>query len=137
MAHLISWFEIPVKNFDQAAEFYGKVLSRKIEIFNFNGARHGVLAKYVSEVGGAIVETEDFEPNKKGPLLYLRVVDLYSALEAVTKNGGKIIMEKTLIRNENLGQNSVVPHTQIDGKIGYIAKFEDPDGNILGLHGNS
>lgn len=119
MANLINWFEIPVKDFDRAAKFYGEILDGKVEKEDFAGALMGFLPMDGDGVGGAISKADGFEPSDKGTLVYFNCgEDLASTLDRVESAGGKIIVPKTLITPE----------------IGYFAIFMDTEGNKLALH---
>jgi hypothetical protein len=69
-------------------------------------------------IGGCLVEGQGYEPSNKGSLIYLNGGDDLSVpLSKVEKAGGKITLPKT-----SLGPN------------GFMAHFEDTEGNKVGLH---
>ena len=123
MKNAINWFEIPVKNFDRAKTFYETILGGEISVMPQNPQmppmKYGFLPFDMKEgVGGGIVEAEGYEPSQKGSLIYLNGgEDLSVALSKVEKAGGKIILPKT-----SIGQN------------GFMAYFEDSEGNKVALH---
>lgn len=120
MANVINWFEIPAKNFDKACEFYGKVLGGDIHKMDTpTGGKMGLLPGSMADgVGGAVVQSEGYEPSQKGSVVYLNGgEDLSVPLSKVEKAGGKIVMPKTAI-----GQN------------GFMAHFIDVEGNRVALH---
>ena len=120
MANVINWFEIPAKNFDRARTFYSKVLGGEIHTMDSpNGLKMGFLPGSAPDaVGGAIVNGEGYEPTTKGSLVYLNGGDdLSGPLSRVEKAGGKVLLPKT-----SIGEN------------GFIAHFQDTEGNRVALH---
>jgi len=129
MANVITWFEIPVKNFQRASDFYGKVLDGPIQPIDQPGAMMPTIKNYgflpgsgdQTEVGGAIVEGEGYEPSQEGSTVYLNGGDdLSGALSRVEEAGGKVIVPKTAI-----------------GENGFMAQFIDTEGNRVALHSQS
>lgn len=122
MTNAISWFEIPVKDFTRAQQFYSKLYGEEVkEMPTPDGTRYGMLP-HSSEnggVGGGIMETaEEVELVTNGITVYLNGgEDLSDPLSRVEAAGGKIIMPKT-----SIGEN------------GFMAQFIDTEGNRLALH---
>lgn len=121
MANAINWFEIPVSDFQRAKKFYEIILGSPVYemqmgknlmgFFHMGDDRNGV--------GGAIVKGEGYEPCEKGSLIYLNAQpDLANAISRVEQAGGKVIMDKTIVRED----------------IGYIALLLDTEGNRVALH---
>ncbi|TMI96695.1 MAG: VOC family protein [Bacteroidetes bacterium] len=120
MANAINWFEIPVKNFDRAKTFYETILTTTMQSFDAMGMKSAFFpaALESGNVGGCIIEGPGYEPAKKGALVYLSGGDdLSIVLSKVEPAGGKIILPKTAI-----------------GANGFMAHFEDSEGNKVGLH---
>jgi predicted enzyme related to lactoylglutathione lyase len=119
MKNAINWFEIPVKNFDKAKTFYETILGSKMQPMEMPGMKSAFFpADLQNGIGGCITEAKGYEPSKMGSLVYLNGgEDLSVPLSKVEKAGGKIIMPKTAI-----GQN------------GFMAHFEDTEGNKVALH---
>ncbi len=122
MTNAISWFEIPVKNYERAKQFYESVTSSKIKdhhmpeqnikygMFHYDNDNNGV--------GGGLIEGKDQVPTTDGPTIYLNGgEDLSKPLSKVIDAGGKIIMPKT-----DIGEN------------GFMAQFIDTEGNRIALH---
>ncbi|GAA3626721.1 VOC family protein [Flavivirga jejuensis] len=122
MKNAVNWFEIPVKDYQRAKQFYATVIGTEITdhhmpdetikygIFNYDMENNGV--------GGAIIQGEGQTPTTEGATIYLNGGDdLGLPLSRVEPNGGKILMPKTNI-NEN----------------GFIAQFIDTEGNRIALH---
>jgi uncharacterized protein len=119
MAHALSWFEIPVTNFNRAKSFYEKVLGITIEAMPMGPITMGMLSSDPTAVGGAIVHDENSSPSKNGTLVYLNGgEDLAVMLSRVAQAGGSVVMPKTEIGND----------------FGFYAHFIDTEGNKLGLH---
>lgn len=122
MKNAVNWFEIPVKNYERAKNFYAKVLGTNI-IDNHmpeKSMKYGIFSHQENGngVGGAIIEAADFEPSTQGSTVYLNGGDdLGLPLMRVEHNGGKIVMPKT-----NIGDH------------GFIAQFLDTEGNRVALH---
>lgn len=114
------WGEIPVDNMDRAVAFYGKHfgVSFKREIIN--------------DMEMAVLETEDREaasiglakhammkPSAHGSVLYLHLSDKLSPLvERISQAGVNILLPVMPIK---------------EGECGFIALFEDSEGNTVGL----
>ena len=68
------------------------------------------------EFSGGLSLTQS-KPTTGTSVFYINVSDINDKLQVVTENGGKIILEKTTL----------------PGDQGFIGRFEDPFGNILGI----
>lgn len=120
MANAINWFEIPVKNFNRAKTFYETIFGTTMQPFEAMGMKSAFFPADLENgsIGGCIIEGQRYEPANKGSLVYLNGGDdLSVALSKVEQAGGKIIMPKTAI-----------------GPNGFMAHFEDSEGNKVGLH---
>jgi uncharacterized protein len=116
----VSWFEIPVKNFENAKNFYRTIFEFDMPEMQMGPNRMGILLHdQGSGVGGAIVSGEWYEPSVSGTMVYLNAnPDLTIVLDRVQKAGGEVLVPKT-----NIGEN-----------MGYFAIFKDVEGNRVGLH---
>ena len=116
----VSWFEIPVKNFDTARKFYQAIFDYDMPEMQMGPNRMGILLHdQGSGVGGAIVAGEWYEPNMAGTMVYLSAnPDLSAVLGRVEKAGGSVLVPKT-----NIGDN-----------MGFFAIIRDCEGNRVGLH---
>ncbi|ASS48944.1 MAG: glyoxalase [Candidatus Fluviicola riflensis] len=119
MINSINWFEIPVKDFDRAKAFYGKLFDAEIQEMPHPDYKYGILpCDMQNGVGGGIVQGEGFEPSMTGPVIYLNGGDdLSGPLSRIEAAGGKVLMPKTSI-----------------GSNGFMAHFIDTEGNKLALH---
>ena len=138
MGDLITWFEIPTKDFDRALSFYRNVFNRQMDIFVFSGVRHGVF-KQEGRISGAIVESKNKDSDQYGPVLFFNAnPDMTEIIDLVKDNGGSILLPKTLITNTRSEDGMAeIPKNLIDGNIGYFSYFEDCEGNKMGLYSNS
>lgn len=116
---LISMFEIPAIEISRAVEFYQAILDVKVEKMDMPGMHMGIFPYEGQLVTGVIIKAEGYKPSADGVTIYLNGGDnLQVILDKVEKNGGKILIPKTLHADES----------------GYFAIFLDSEGNKLGLH---
>ena len=122
MKSAISWFEIPVTDFNRAKKFYTKVLGIGITdhpmpdptmeygVFDYKPEKDGI--------GGAIFKGEGQNPSMEGATVYLNGGnDLSLPLSRVERAGGKVLTPKTDI-----------------GEHGFMALLVDTEGNKVALH---
>lgn len=122
MKNAISWFEIPVKDYERAKQFYTTVMDSEITDHHMpeQNMKYGMFAHDTDNngVGGGLIEAEGQTPTTNGPTIYLNGgEDLSKPLEKVEHAGGKILMPKT-----DIGEN------------GFMAQFLDTEGNRIALH---
>lgn len=117
----VSWFEIPVLDFERARGFYSQIFDFDMPVMVIGAVQMGMLLndRENQGIGGAICQGEGYVPAQNGTLIYLNGgQDLTTVLNRVQKAGGKILVPKTLIDPEN----------------GHFAIFIDTEGNKIGLH---
>ena len=120
MSNAISWFEIPVKNFERAKSFYNTMLATEIKDTPMEGVKYGMFTydEDNNAVGGGIIEMTGYTPSENGVLVYLNGGDdLSLPLSRVEKAGGTVVLPKT-----DIGEN------------GYMAQVLDTEGNKIALH---
>ena len=120
MKNAINWFEIPVKNFDRAKKFYGAIYGAKLKEMDMGDYKMALLPfdEKKGGVGGGIMHGKGYVPSQKGTVVYLNGgSDLKVVLNKVKKAGGKVLKAKFKI-----------------GDAGYLAYFQDTEGNKVGLH---
>ena len=120
MVHAISWFEIPVKDFNRAKTFYETILDTAMQPVEAMGMKSAFFPADLEKggIGGCIIEGQGYEPANKGSLIYLNGgEDLSVPLSKVKQSGGKVVLPKTAI-----------------GPNGFMAHFEDTEGNKVGFH---
>lgn len=114
----VNWFEIPVVDIVRARDFYEYVLECQL---TFQERKRMKLAEFPMEDGpgatGALVQAIGYTPHHSGTLVYFTVDNLEETLARVEQKGGKLLIPKTDI-----------------GEHGYIAHFEDSEGNQVALH---
>jgi uncharacterized protein len=123
MANALNWFEIPVNNLNRASGFYEAIFVIRMQQLSLgNGLKMALFPVATGTVGGALCEHSGFyKPSHDGVLVYLNGnPNLQAILDRVEENGGKIVMGKT----------------QISPEYGYMALFEDTEGNRIALRSN-
>lgn len=120
MANAINWFEIPVTDYDRAKKFYESILDVQLSDVANGPVKYGFFPHDMQAHGasGSLVKADGYTPSDQGSLVYLTASpDLTRALDKVEGAGGKVIMPKTAI-----------------GENGFIAHFQDTEGNRVALH---
>jgi len=117
--HVANWFEIPVKDLDRASKFYEKVFDVKLSPEVMGGMKLAMFPYTEGATGapGALVVGDSYEPSHAGTVVYFSVEDILETLRRINTNGGKTLIPKTAI-----------------GQYGFIAQYEDTEGNRLALH---
>lgn len=114
----VTWFEIPALDFNQAVQFFNHIFGIEMKQ-NVTDENSMAFFPVKTGIGGAVIAGPGSIPSDKGPLLYLNGGhDLNTVLNKVEEVGGRIIMSKTLISEDE----------------GYFAIFIDSQGNKLALH---
>lgn len=119
----LSWFEIPVHDFDRARKFYSQIFNYEMpeEQLGLKRKAFFLYDNLNNGVGGAIVQGSEYFPSQRGTLIYLHAGDdLTEVLERVEAAGGKIELDKR-------------PVSELQD-LGYFAIIFDPDGNRVALH---
>jgi len=116
---LITWFEIPVKDYDKSKKFYTEIFGFELNEMEMDGKKFGMFPSKPEQTGGAIVQGEGYAPNSDGVLIFLSAGDdVANVLNKVEPAGGKV----------------VVPKTKVNDEVGTIGIFIDNEGNKIGLH---
>lgn len=116
--HILSWFEVPVSNFERSKKFYEAVLGTAMDTETLDGFQMAYFPFFNGRPTGCITKAPGNEPNETGTLIYLNGnPDLSTMLDRVQLAGGKVLQPKTLISPE----------------YGYYAHFMDTEGNKIGL----
>lgn len=118
----LSWFEIPVSDFERAKTFYQKIFDYEMPEMNMEGVRMGIFLhdRDNGGIGGAICSGQGYTPSgQNGPKVYLNCgKDLNTVLGRVEAAGGK----------------SILPKTEIGENMGHFAFINDTEGNVIGLY---
>ena len=115
----VNWFEIPVRDIEKARKFYEVAFGTKLtreEMGPFTMAFFP-MTQGVPGAAGTLIKGESYEPSHAGTVVYFSVDDIDETLRRINANGGKTLLPKKSI-----------------GEYGFIAHFEDTEGNRLALH---
>ncbi|XKM14184.1 VOC family protein [Orbaceae bacterium ac157xtp] len=115
----LAWFEIVVKDFDQAVKFYESAFEVQFQIMNIDDEKYAIFPYTEPDVGGALVCSKHYDDHQSGPstiLIYLKTDSVTAQLNKIVAQGGRIEMP-----------------TQSIGENGFIGVFIDPDNNYVGL----
>ena len=117
--NIANWFEIPVKDLVRATTFYENVFDVKLSPDEMGGMKLAMFpfAQSAQGAAGALIKGKGYEPSHAGTVVYFTVDDIDATLKKVIAHHGKML----------------VPRTSI-GQYGYIAQYEDTEGNRLALH---
>ncbi|TDU81005.1 hypothetical protein EI77_00307 [Prosthecobacter fusiformis] len=115
----INWFEIYVTDLGRARTFYETILEGKLQDAGMDGCEMAIFPyDNMAGIGGALTKMEGCKPGPGGTIVYLNVEgDLDGVLSRIPAAGGKVIRDRL----------AIPPH-------GFIGIFEDPEGNVVGLH---
>lgn len=117
----VGWFEIPTTDLLRAKKFYEGVFGVKLSLQTMAGCEMAWFpmdgAKCYGATGALVRIEGYFKPSHEGTLVYFSVPAIKPALAKIVRRGGKTLMDKT----------SIGPH-------GFIAHFEDTEGNRVALH---
>ncbi|MCZ6594269.1 MAG: VOC family protein [Bacteroidetes bacterium] len=116
----VGWFEIPVTDMDRAKAFYEKAFEMQIKVVDLGGTLMGWFPNVDDVIGatGSLIKQESYIPSHEGTLVYFSSADVQIELNRIETAGGKILQGKTQISPEH----------------GYMAVFEDTEGNRVALH---
>lgn len=114
----VVYFEIPVNDMGRAIKFYKAV-------FGFEFSKETIdnnemaLFPFVDEgsgISGALAKGQIYKPTKDGVVIYFNTAHIGETLALATSNGGRMLYPKT------------------DNGIGFVAEFEDTEGNRIALY---
>jgi predicted enzyme related to lactoylglutathione lyase len=121
-SNAISWFEIPTTDLNRAQAFYEAIFQFKMIPMDMPNIQMRMFPiDDMMGVGGSLVYSGSFHiPSATdGPLIYLNAnPDLQTVLDRVAGAGGTVL----------------VPKTEISPEYGYMAVFQDTEGNRIALH---
>lgn len=118
-ANPVNWFEIPVTDMARARAFYETVFAIEITDAEMGPNQMGWFPMEMGAVGaaGTLIKGDGYQPSHDGSLVYINVDAIDPTLESINGNGGKTLMPRISI-----------------GQHGFIAHFEDTEGNRVALH---
>ncbi|MDX1991000.1 MAG: VOC family protein [bacterium] len=114
----VRYFEIPVEDLDRAIAFYSAVFGYTFEQADIDGNAMALFPQFESMPGitGALAKGDSYVPGKQGARVYF-------ATDSI---------DETLARAEAVGGRVLYPKTSI-GENGWVAEFEDSEGNCIAL----
>lgn len=115
----VNWFEIPVKDLNRAKAFYEHVLGLSLSVTNMEGSEMAwfPMSQGAAGASGTLIKSEGYEPSHSGSLVYFAVADIEGSLKRANERGGKTLLPKL-----NIGEH------------GFVAHFQDTEGNRVALH---
>lgn len=118
-ANPVNWFEIPVTDMNRAVKFYTSAFGIEITPSEMGPNKMGWFPMEMGAAGsaGTLMQGEGYTPSHEGSLVYIHVDKIDPTLEAISQAGGKTLMPRTSI-----------------GEHGFIAHFEDSEGNRVAVH---
>ncbi|MCW0219675.1 MAG: VOC family protein [Prosthecobacter sp.] len=115
----LNWFEIYVTDIQRARTFYETILNTQLVEAEGSSIPMAIFPyDNMKGIGGSITCMEGCKPGPGGTVIYLNVEgDLDGVISRIPAAGGKVIRPRF----------AIPPH-------GFIAIFEDTEGNVVGLH---
>jgi predicted enzyme related to lactoylglutathione lyase len=115
----VNWYEIPVNNLERAQTFYEYIFNIKMKHMDFGNLQMVWFPMQENAPGatGALIKAESYIPSYEGTMVYFSVENINSVLKKIIEKGCKILNPKMSI-----------------GEFGYVAHFEDCEGNRIALH---
>ena len=118
MNNPVGYFEVPVNDLERAITFYQQVFGYQFERVVIDGYSMALFPDHEGVgISGALVKGDSYLPSQSGSRLYFNTNDIDKTLTKVLSHGGRIIYPKTSI-----------------GDRGWVAEFEDVEGNLIALH---
>ena len=121
-ANPVNWFEIPAADLDRAQAFYQNVLGIAMQRQDMGDLKMAWFPMVQDGDGatGTLVENENYTPSYAGSMVYFSVESIEDVIDRVEANGGTVLNPKSDI-----------------GEFGFVAHFEDSEGNRVALHAES
>ena len=115
----VNWFEIPVRDMQRAQAFYERVLQITLTVQDMGTFRMAFFPGHPDAFGaaGTLMQSEDYTPSHLGSMVYFAVPDIDATLARVQANGGRVLNPRMSV-----------------GEYGFVAHFEDSEGNRVALH---
>jgi predicted enzyme related to lactoylglutathione lyase len=115
----VGWFEIPVTDLERALKFYESILGIKLSRNEMGPLKMAWFPWEEDAMGaaGSLVKADGYTPSYAGTLVYFAVQDIDGTLAKINAAGGKTILPRMSI-----------------GEYGFIAHFQDTEGNRVALH---
>ncbi len=115
----VNWFEIPVTDIARAKTFYESAFGAEFTDMDMGPVK---MAMFPAEIGasgatGTLIQPEGYVPSHAGTVVYIHVPQIDAALTKIGDAGGKTLMPRIGV-----------------GMHGFVAQFEDSEGNRVALH---
>jgi len=122
----VAHFEIPMDDVDRAQNFYKSIFSWNIEkagempywMIKTVECDENNMPKETGAINGGFFKRD--EGQNISPVIIINVSNIDEYLDKIKENGGKVTLEK-----QNVGD------------FGFYARFEDTEGNLMGLWENA
>lgn len=117
----VRYLEIPVSDMDRAVRFYERVFALRLERVDVDGYEMARFPSPGERVGAdvALAKGDVYIPSKSGPIVYIHVPNIDAVLARATAAGGSVLYPRKDI-----------------GEHGFVAEFEDSEGNRIALSQN-
>lgn len=118
MINPVLHFEIPVTDMERAVSFYQSVFGIKLRRDEVDGYEMAFFPRDDRAPGasGALAKGDVYKPSLEGTIIYFDVNSIDTVLERASASGSRVLYEKTDL-----------------GAAGYVAEFEDSEGNRIAL----
>lgn len=118
MSNPVAYFEIPVTDLERAVRFYHAVFGFEFSRKKVDGYEMALFPAVdgASGASGALAKGDVYVPSKRGSIVYFATDDIAKALARAEAQGGKTLYPRTHI-----------------GEAGFVAEFEDSEGNRIAL----
>jgi predicted enzyme related to lactoylglutathione lyase len=115
----VVYFEIPVTDMERAIKFYKSVFdfSFEKEVIDNNEMALFPFSDENGGISGALAKGEIYKPTKDGVVIYFSTMNIDEKLKLTVENEGQVLYPKTS-----------------NGDLGFVAEFEDSEGNRIALH---
>jgi predicted enzyme related to lactoylglutathione lyase len=115
----VRWVEIPVTDLKRAKTFYSKTLDLKYQDHKQDEYEMALIQADPDTfgTGGGLIKGPTYVPSYDGTVVYFGTDDIEGVLKKVENAGGKIVAPRKSI-----------------GQFGFVAYFEDTEGNRIALH---
>jgi predicted enzyme related to lactoylglutathione lyase len=115
----VCYFEIPVADLERAMRFYSAVFQIELEPANVDGhpMAYFPVTDAANRITGALAQGDSYEPHHGGPRVYFKTEDIEATLARAVEAGGRVLYPVKSI-----------------GELGWVAEFEDSEGNCIALH---
>jgi hypothetical protein len=118
MQQYVTWFEIPVSDYERAVAFYEHLYQITMERNEIQGVQFAYFPTEDGGSAGAICHGEGYVPGGSGTLLYMNAnPDMNAFLLRVEAKGGRVLVPQTLITEEQ----------------GYFGCFLDSESNRIAV----